>query len=104
VRLSKLSFEEQQNQTQKDRAFGNIVCRCNHISEAEIRTSIRRTNGAQTLDGVKRRAGALMGRCQGTFCTQKIIEILAEERDKPISEIRKDSHNSTLISDDHENL
>ncbi|MBQ4199371.1 MAG: FAD-dependent oxidoreductase [Kiritimatiellae bacterium] len=64
---------------QKDPAFGRVICRCESISEGEIRAAIRCRVGARTLDGVKRRTRSGMGRCQGGFCTPKLIEILGEE-------------------------
>lgn len=59
--------------------YAKIVCRCETVTEAEIREAIRRPVGARTLDGIKRRTRAGMGRCQAGFCTQRTLEILAEE-------------------------
>ena len=59
--------------------FGKIVCRCEEVTEGEIRAAIRARVGARTLDGVKRRTRSGMGRCQGGFCTPRIIEILSDE-------------------------
>ena len=59
-------------------AYGRILCRCEGVSEGEVLEAIRR--GAVTVDGVKRRTGAGMGRCQGGFCQQKILALLARER------------------------
>ena len=64
---------------QKDPSFGRVICRCEEITEGEIRAAIRCRVGARTLDGIKRRTRSGMGRCQGGFCTPKIIEILGEE-------------------------
>jgi glycerol-3-phosphate dehydrogenase len=61
----------------KDPAWGNIVCRCEQVSEAEIVQAIRL--GHSTLDGVKYFTRAQMGRCQGGFCTYKIIKIIMRE-------------------------
>jgi glycerol-3-phosphate dehydrogenase len=61
----------------KDGAWGNIVCRCENVTEAEIVTAIRL--GHTTLDGVKYFTRAQMGRCQGGFCTYKIIKIIMRE-------------------------
>lgn len=62
-----------------DPAYGRIVCRCETVTEAEVRAAIRCRVGARTLDGVKRRTRAGMGRCQGGFCTPRVIAILCEE-------------------------
>ncbi len=59
--------------------YGRIICRCEQISEAEIRAAIRRPLGARTVDGIKRRTRAGMGRCQGGFCTPRVLAILSEE-------------------------
>ena len=68
---------------------GNVICRCELVTEGEIMASIHRTLGATTTDGVKRRVRAGMGRCQSGFCLPKIIEILARELEMDISEVRK---------------
>ena len=60
----------------RDPAYGRIICRCEEISEGEIREAIRR--GARSLDGVKRRTRAGMGRCQGGFCAPRVMELLAQ--------------------------
>ncbi len=72
-----------------DPAHGHIVCRCENVSEAEIRASIRCRIGARTLDGVKRRTRAGMGRCQGGFCTTRILAILCEELGLAPEEVTK---------------
>ena len=75
----------------------NIVCRCRQVTEDEIRNAVRRPVGARTVDGVKRRTGACMGRCQGGFCAQRIIEILSEELGVVVDDIRKGGNDSYLI-------
>ncbi|MBQ6330012.1 MAG: NAD(P)/FAD-dependent oxidoreductase, partial [Kiritimatiellae bacterium] len=67
----------------RDPAYGRIVCRCEEVTEGEIRAAIRARVGARTLDGVKRRTRSGMGRCQGGFCTPRIIEILGSELGLP---------------------
>ena len=62
-----------------DPAYGSIVCRCEQVTEAEVRAAIRRPVGARNLDAIKRRTRAGMGRCQGGFCSPRVMEILAEE-------------------------
>lgn len=78
-------------------AYSRIICRCETITEGEIRDAIRAPAGAIDVDGVKRRTRAGMGRCQGGFCGSKVMEILAEELDKPISEITKFGGESDII-------
>ena len=67
-----------------DPAFGRIVCRCETVTEGEIRASIRARVGARTLDGIKRRTRSGMGRCQGGFCTPRLIEMLSQELSLPM--------------------
>ena len=90
-----LSFEERQALTQRDGAYANIICRCEQISEAEIVEAIRR--GAKSLDGVKRRTRAGMGRCQGGFCAPRVMEILSRELGVPQTALTKAGGQSNLL-------
>ena len=74
---------------------GRIVCRCETVTEAEIVDAIRR--GATTLDAVKRRTRAGMGRCQGGFCSPRVMEILARELARPWTSLTKDGGASRLV-------
>ena len=67
----------------REPSFGRVICRCEEITEGEIRAAIRARVGARTLDGIKRRTRSGMGRCQGGFCTPRLIEILGEELGLP---------------------
>ena len=86
---SKLSDEERSELIKKKPEYGQIICRCESISEGEIMDAINRPVGAKSLDGVKRRVRAGMGRCQGGFCSPRVMEILSRETGKPIEEITK---------------
>ena len=77
--------------------YGRIVCRCEEISEGEIVDAIRRPLGARSLDGVKRRVRAGMGRCQAGFCTPRVMEILARELDVPMEAVCKNVPGSELL-------
>lgn len=79
VNPAKLSMEERNELIRKNPAYGNIICRCETISEGEILDAIHRPLGAKSLDGVKRRTRAGMGRCQAGFCSPRVMEILARE-------------------------
>ena len=83
----------------RDPRYGRIICRCETITEGEIVDAIRRPCGARTLDGVKRRTRAGMGRCQGGFCGPRVITILARELEIRVPEIRKDGAASYLYYD-----
>ena len=97
LRLGGLPLDERAELVQQNAAYGNIVCRCRGVTEGEILDSIRRNPGAVTVDGVKRRTGAGSGRCQGSFCTQRIIEILSRELGVPLAVIRKDRPGSNIL-------
>jgi glycerol-3-phosphate dehydrogenase len=62
-----------------DPRWGRVICRCETITEGDIVAAIHRPIGAKTLDGVKFRTRAGMGRCQGGFCGTRVTEILARE-------------------------
>jgi glycerol-3-phosphate dehydrogenase len=79
----------------KDPAYGDIVCRCERVSEAEIVAAIRK--GHTTLDGIKYFTRAQMGRCQGGFCTYKILKILMRETGMSWDEITKNGGRSTVL-------
>ena len=71
----------------EDPLFSRVVCRCEQVTEAEIVDAIRR--GARTLDGVKLRTRSGMGRCQGGFCTSRVLKILARELGVPVTSLTK---------------
>jgi len=75
--------------------YGHVVCRCEHVTEGEVIEAIRR--GATTLDGIKFRTRAGMGRCQGGFCTPHVIKILARELQIPIECVTKRGSGSELL-------
>lgn len=79
-----------------DKRYGNIVCICNQVSEGEIVDCIRRPLGARTIEGIKRRTGAGLGSCYGSYCDRKILSILAREMNKRPSDVVEDSKNSQL--------
>lgn len=92
-----LTREEQEKLLKEEPAYGKIVCRCEKVTEGEILEAIHRPLGATTLDGVKRRTRAGMGRCQAGFCTSRTMEILARELDMKPEEICKNGVGSKLI-------
>ena len=89
VRFRELPIEEQNRLISENPAYGQIICRCEEITEGEILDAIHRPLGATTLDGIKRRTRAGMGRCQAGFCTPKTMEILSRELHLELKDIRK---------------
>ena len=77
--FNKLSNEEKNKLIKENPLYGHIICRCEKVTEGEILEAIKSPIGAKSIDGVKRRVRAGLGRCQGGFCSPKIIEILARE-------------------------
>ncbi len=81
--------------------YANVICRCELVTEGEIVDAIKRPLGATTLDGVKRRTRAGMGRCQSGFCSPKVVEILAREWGVDMAEITKCGGKSGVLCDGH---
>ena len=80
-----------------DPAWGQIVCRCETVPEAEIVAAIRRQPGAVSVEGVKRRCRAGMGRCQSGFCQSRVAAILARELGCDPSEVLLEDAGSWLV-------
>ncbi len=95
--LREMDKESRAELIKKNPLYGNIICRCEEISEGEIIDAIRRKPGAVSLDGVKRRVRAGMGRCQGGFCSPKVMEILARELKLEVEDINKNSKGSNML-------
>lgn len=92
-----LTFEDQSALIKEKPAYGTVICRCESITEGEIIDAIHRIPGARSLDGVKRRTRAGMGRCQGGFCSPRVMEILSRELGIPMEEVTKSGGTSRLI-------
>jgi glycerol-3-phosphate dehydrogenase len=96
-RFNKLPKEKQEALIKKDRRWGRIVCRCEHITEAEIIEALSNPIGARSISAVKYRCRASMGRCQGGFCTQHIVRIMENEFKMNIKDIKLKSPDSHLF-------
>lgn len=96
IHFMDLSMEEKNEIIKKDPRYGRIICRCENITEGEIVDVIHRKAGGTTVDGIKRRARPGSGRCQGGFCQPRVMEILARELNKDITEILKDGLGSNI--------
>ena len=92
-----MTEEEREAAIAKDPRYGRIICRCESVTEAEIVHAIERTLGKPTLDGVKRRTRAGMGRCQGGFCAPRVMELIAQYGGVPMEKITKNGGASRLI-------
>ncbi len=90
VRASGLPTDERERLIQSNPAYAEIICRCEQISRAEIEAALDNPLGARTLNAIKKRTHALMGRCQGGFCLPNIVRIMQGKGIKP-EEIRRRS-------------
>ena len=94
-RIKDVDYKTKEKLIEGDPRYGHIVCRCETVSEAEVIEAIRR--GATTLDGIKFRVRCGMGRCQGGFCTPRVMEILSRELKTPLTKISKRGKESRLV-------
>ena len=94
------TVKERQELIKENPLYGRVVCRCELVTEGEIVDSIKRPLGATTLDGIKRRTRAGMGRCQSGFCSPIAVSILARELGVPLKDITKHGKGSEFV-DDH---
>ena len=92
------SEEERKKLIAENSAFADVVCRCELVTEGEILAAIHRPVGATTLDGVKRRTRAGMGRCQAGFCSPRTVELLARELNRDMAEITKNEKGSEFLT------
>ena len=93
--FSRMANSERAAKIAENNLYGRVICRCETVTEAEIVEAIKAPVGARTVDGVKRRTRAGMGRCQGGFCGPRVTQILARELNIPVPEVlkeRADSH------------
>ena len=93
-----LSIQEKNEIIKKDPSYGKIICRCEQITLGEILTAIRENPKAKTVDAVKKRTRAGMGRCQGGFCQPTIAKIIADELGIDITEVTKSGFDSYLLT------
>lgn len=98
IHFANLSDDEKNKLIKDDYRYGNVICRCETITEGEIVDIIHRKAGATTVDGIKRRVRPGSGRCQGGFCLPKVTEILARELNKDMKDIVKDNLSSYILT------
>jgi glycerol-3-phosphate dehydrogenase len=98
AKFSSLTREQQHALVKENPRYGRIVCRCETVSEGEIAEAIHRPIPATTVDAVKRRLRAGMGRCQGGFCGPRVLEIIARELGVPVEQVMKNTGGSHLVT------
>ena len=94
-RIRDSSADDMAELVKRDSRYGRTVCRCEQVSEGEIVEAVRR--GATTLDGIKFRTRAGMGRCQSNFCGPEVAAILARELGQPYEEVTKKGQGSVYV-------
>ncbi len=95
--FNRMTVAEKQKMIEKNKLYGRVICRCETVTEGEIVDAIRQPVGARTVDGVKRRTRAGMGRCQGGFCGPRVTQILARELGIPVEKVLKERQGSELF-------
>ncbi|HSN67164.1 MAG TPA: (2Fe-2S)-binding protein, partial [Fusibacter sp.] len=94
--LANMTLDERQKWIESKRDYGEIICRCEEISKGEIIDALSSPIPVDTVDGVKRRVRAGMGRCQGGFCMPLVMEIIHEVKGIPTESITKKSGASKI--------
>ncbi|MDO4541796.1 MAG: NAD(P)/FAD-dependent oxidoreductase [Bacillota bacterium] len=96
-RLRELPQEERERWIAKNPKYAKIICRCEEVSEGEIIDAIHANPTAMTSDGLKRRTGTGMGRCQGGFCLPLVTDILSRELAIEPEDVTKRGKGSELL-------
>ena len=97
VRFRELPPEQKAEVIRANPAYGRVICRCETVTEGEILDALHTPIPPRSVDGVKRRCGAGMGRCQGGFCGPRVVEILSRELGMPATEILQDKAGSRIL-------
>ena len=95
--LARLSFEKRAEIIAKNRLFGHVICRCESVSEGEIKENLKTNAAVFSVDSIKRRTRAGMGRCHGSFCLPRVMEIIASEKNIPLSEVEKKGPGTRIV-------
>ncbi|MCL2819563.1 MAG: NAD(P)/FAD-dependent oxidoreductase [Oscillospiraceae bacterium] len=98
IRFNKLNPEEKSAVIKKNPAYGHVICRCETVTEGEILDALESPIPPRSIDAVKRRTGAGMGRCQGGFCGPRILEILAKHYKCDFTDILQDKAGTYILT------
>lgn len=93
-----LSHEEQQKLFAQNKQYGNIICKCEHITEAEVVAAIKGPLGSDTIKGIKKRVRAGAGLCQGGYCEREVLKIIARETKQSFDKINYFSPDSPILA------
>jgi glycerol-3-phosphate dehydrogenase len=100
TRFKDLSPTDRAALVERDPAFGRVICRCETVTEGEILETLRSPIPPCSVDGVKRRVNAGMGRCQGGFCGPRVVELLCRELGLSPGEMVQDRADSWLLAEE----
>lgn len=98
IRFRSLDEEAKREVIRRNSLYGRVICRCETVTEGEIVEAIHRPIVPRSVDAIKRRCNAGMGRCQGGFCGPRVHEILARELGVSQQEILMDEQGSFLLT------
>lgn len=98
IRFKKLSPEQKSELVKKNPLYGRIICRCETVTEGEIVEALHAPIVPTTIDGIKRRCGAGLGRCQGGFCGPRVHEIIARELRIPMEQVQLEKAGSAILT------
>ena len=96
--FASMTNDERAKAIKKDPNYGHIICRCETVSKAEIIGALRLKVSANSLDAVKRRTRAGMGRCQGGFCWMRLVDVIAEECRMDVTEVTKSGGDTNIFA------
>jgi len=97
IRFNNLSFDEKQRLINEEPLYGNIICKCEKITEKEIIDAMHGPLGSNTIKGIKKRTRAGAGLCQGGYCEEKIVKLIAKEFNLSLTDIFYDKEGSNLF-------
>jgi glycerol-3-phosphate dehydrogenase len=97
IRFAEMDDEQKAELCRRNPKYGNVICRCNTITEGEIIDALNSRIPPRTLDGIKRRAGTGMGRCQGGFCGPRVHEIICRHYGVPAESVLLDRNGSFIV-------
>ena len=96
--FKELPLEEKEKKIKENPLYGRVICRCETITEGEIVSAIHQILPGRSIDGIKRRCNAGMGRCQGGFCGPKVFDILSRELGLKYDEVYQDKEGSYVVA------
>lgn len=100
ARFAEASEEEQKRLIEENPDYGELICRCEKVTKAEILQAIHNPLGVHTLVGIKYRTRAMMGRCQGGYCQMRVAEMIEKELGIPKTELQYARKGSYLFTGD----